>query len=74
MRRLLLVLAWMSLVSPACGDADRDLPREYRAMAVPAARLASADAVNRGGDLFQKCTARSATACAAMDSVSSTRG
>ncbi|HUL75160.1 MAG TPA: c-type cytochrome [Vicinamibacterales bacterium] len=57
MRRLLLALAWMSLVSSACGDADRDLPREYRAMAVPADRLASPDAVTRGGELFQKyCT------------------
>jgi high-affinity iron transporter len=47
----------MSLVSSACGDVDRDLPREYRAMAVPAARLASTDAVTHGGELFQKyCT------------------
>ncbi|MFI5178917.1 MAG: cytochrome c [Vicinamibacterales bacterium] len=57
MRRLLLALAWMSLVSPACGDTDRDLPREYRAIEIPAARLASTEAVSRGGDLFQKyCT------------------
>jgi len=57
MRRLLLAVVWMSLVSSACGDVDSDLPRAYRAVAVPAARLASTEALTRGGALFQKyCT------------------
>ena len=57
MRRVLLALAWMLLVSSACGDADRGLPREYRAVAVPVQQLASSDAVTRGRALFQKyCT------------------
>jgi mono/diheme cytochrome c family protein len=42
----------MSLVSPACADADRDLPREYRRVAVPTAQLAARDAQNRGRVLF----------------------
>jgi mono/diheme cytochrome c family protein len=42
----------MSLVWPACADADRDLPREYRRASVPTAQLASRDAQNRGRALF----------------------
>ena len=44
----------MSLVSPGCADADRDLPREYRRLDVPRARLASAEARSRGNRLFQE--------------------
>jgi high-affinity iron transporter len=44
----------MSLVSPACADVDRDLPREYRRLDVPDARLASTEAVGLGGRLFQQ--------------------
>jgi mono/diheme cytochrome c family protein len=42
----------MCLVSPACADGDRDLPREYRRLAIPVERLASADAQRRGRELF----------------------
>jgi high-affinity iron transporter len=40
----------MWLVSPGC--ADRDLPREYRRLAIPEATLASAEARARGRRLF----------------------
>lgn len=42
----------MSLVSLACADGDRDLPRPYRRRAVPAAVLASPEARERGRALF----------------------
>jgi mono/diheme cytochrome c family protein len=43
----------MALTLPACGgDADRNLPREYRRVGVPAGLLASADARARGRRLF----------------------
>jgi len=42
----------MSLASLACRDVDRDLPRAYRRMNVPAALLASSDAQRRGRALF----------------------
>jgi mono/diheme cytochrome c family protein len=42
----------MSLVSLACADVDRDLPRPYRRRSVPSARLASAEARERGRALF----------------------
>ena len=45
---------FMSLVSPGCADVDRDLPREYRRLEVPDARLESADARRRGNLLFQQ--------------------
>jgi mono/diheme cytochrome c family protein len=52
MKRLLLGALLMWLVSPGCADADGDLPREYRRVEVPAARLASAAARAEGGRLF----------------------
>lgn len=42
----------MSLVSPGCDDVDRDLPREYRRLDVPDARLESMEARLRGNRLF----------------------
>ena len=42
----------MSLVLPGCGDADGDLPREYRRMTVPDDRLSAASARERGRALF----------------------
>ena len=44
----------MSLVSPGCADVDRDLPREYRRLEVPDARLESMAARRRGDRLFQQ--------------------
>jgi mono/diheme cytochrome c family protein len=44
----------MWLVSPGCADSDGDLPREYRRLAVPDARLASAAAKTQGARLFQE--------------------
>jgi mono/diheme cytochrome c family protein len=47
----------MSLVLPGCGDADRDLPREYRRMTVRHDRLSAASARERGRALFlANCT------------------
>jgi high-affinity iron transporter len=43
-----------SLVLPGCGDADADLPREYRRVDVPSAWLASMEARARGGALFRE--------------------
>lgn len=45
-----VLLTW--LVLPGCADADRDLPRPYRTIAVPRERLQSADAQARGRTLF----------------------
>jgi mono/diheme cytochrome c family protein len=42
----------MSPVLPGCADADRDLPREYRRLAVPEDRLAAASARQRGRTVF----------------------
>lgn len=52
MRRLLLGAVLMWLVWPGCADADRDLPRPYRRVEVPTARLLSSEARTRGGRLF----------------------
>src|SRR4029450_11812903 len=45
MKRMLLGGLLMWLASPGCADVDRDLPPEYRRLAVPDAHLASAEAV-----------------------------
>jgi high-affinity iron transporter len=42
----------MSLGSQGCADSDGDLPREYRRLAIPEARLASAEARAHGQTLF----------------------
>jgi mono/diheme cytochrome c family protein len=42
----------MSLGLPGCSDAGRDLPREYRQLAVPDERLAAASARERGRTVF----------------------
>jgi mono/diheme cytochrome c family protein len=42
----------MSLVSPGCSDADRDLPREYRRLAVDEDRLAAEGVHERGRTVF----------------------
>jgi mono/diheme cytochrome c family protein len=42
----------MSLVSLACADGDRDLPRQYRTLDVPTALLASKDAQRHGRALY----------------------
>ena len=52
MKHLLPGVLLMSLVSLACRDVDRDLPRPYRSLEVPAARLDSSDAQHRGRVLF----------------------
>ena len=52
MRRLFPWALLMSLVSPACADADRDLPRPYRRLEVPATHLASSEARRRGRAMF----------------------
>ena len=44
------LLTWLAL--PGCADADRDLPRPYRQVTVPAARLQSAGARAHGRTLF----------------------
>ena len=44
----------MWLVSPGCAGSDRDLPREYRRLAVPDARLASGEAKTHGEKLFRE--------------------
>ena len=49
-RLLIVSLMWLAL--PGCADSDGDLPREYRRLAVPDARLASAEAKIRGQMLF----------------------
>ena len=53
MARLVAIglLTW--LVSPGCGDADRDLPRAYRSIDIPSGVLTSIDARTRGGMLFR---------------------
>ncbi len=46
----------MSFVSSACKGRDGDLPRRYRNLVVPGARLASMESRNRGRRLFlQHC-------------------
>ncbi|HEY5618910.1 MAG TPA: cytochrome c [Vicinamibacterales bacterium] len=56
MKRLLVSGLLMSLVLPGCADSDGDLPREYRRLAVPEVRLASASAKTQGEKLFlQHC-------------------
>jgi len=56
MRRLWVAALSMWFVLPGCGDMDRDLPRAYRRLVVPAARLDSPDARARGRELFlQHC-------------------
>jgi mono/diheme cytochrome c family protein len=52
MRRLLPIGLSMWLVSPGCADVDRDLPRAYRQVEIPVARLASAEARKHGEELF----------------------
>ena len=52
MKHLLPVALLMSLVSLACHDVDRDLPRPYRTFEVPAALLDSSDAQRRGRAVF----------------------
>ena len=52
MRRLAPWAVSMCLVSLACADVDRDLPRPYRRLAVPTALLVSAEARRRGGETF----------------------
>jgi mono/diheme cytochrome c family protein len=42
----------MWLVSPGCSEVDGDLPREYRRVEIPAARLASGEAQQHGKQLF----------------------
>jgi high-affinity iron transporter len=42
----------MSVGLPGCADSDGDLPREYRRLAIPGARLASVEARTRGQTLF----------------------
>jgi mono/diheme cytochrome c family protein len=54
MRCLLLIGLLTSPAWPGCGDADRDLPRPYRGIEVPAARLGSAGARTRGAVLFRQ--------------------
>jgi mono/diheme cytochrome c family protein len=54
MRRLLMIALSTWLVWPGCADAERDLPRAYRRVDVPAALLASADARTRGSRLFHE--------------------
>ena len=54
MRRPLVIGLLMWLVSPGCADVDGDLPRGYRRIEVPAARLASAEARTHGSALFQE--------------------
>jgi mono/diheme cytochrome c family protein len=54
MKRLPLIGLLTSLVWPGCADGDRDLPRSYRGIEVPAALLASPDARNRGAALFRE--------------------
>jgi mono/diheme cytochrome c family protein len=54
MRRPLLIGLLMSLVSPACADVDRDLPRDYRRVVVPGGLLESGEARRRGERLFQQ--------------------
>ena len=57
MRHRLVIIASMSLVLSACRNVDSDLPREYRAMAVPMDVLQSPDAIRQGHDLFLRyCT------------------
>jgi mono/diheme cytochrome c family protein len=41
------------LVLPGCSDVDRDLPAQYRNIAVPEAQMTSAAARERGRVLFQ---------------------
>jgi len=52
MRRVLLASLWMWLVLPGCADVDRDLPRQYRRVEIPAERLASGEAKAHGARLF----------------------
>ena len=52
MRWLLPIAPLMWLVLPGCADVDRDLPREYRRVEIPNARLASVEAKTRGRQLF----------------------
>lgn len=54
MRRMLLGGLLMWLAFPGCADVDGDLPREYRRMAVPDGRLASAEARTLGAKLFRE--------------------
>ena len=42
-----------SLVLPGCADVDRDLPAQYRHVAVPEAQMTSPAARERGRVLFQ---------------------
>jgi mono/diheme cytochrome c family protein len=52
MKHLLPGALLMSLVLLACADVDRDLPRPYRNLRVPAALLQSSDAQRRGRVVF----------------------
>lgn len=53
MKSRLAAALLMWLVSPGCGDGDRDLPAPYRDVAIPEARMTSATARDRGRALFQ---------------------
>ena len=44
----------MWLISPGCAGADGDLPREYRRIEVPTARLVSEEARAHGDRLFHE--------------------
>jgi mono/diheme cytochrome c family protein len=44
----------MTPMLSGCADADRDLPREYRRLEIPEARLSSAEARARGRALFHE--------------------
>jgi len=43
---------WMWLALSACNAGERDLPEPYRSLAVPQERLASAEARDRGRELY----------------------
>jgi mono/diheme cytochrome c family protein len=56
MKRLLATLA-ISLTCTACSRPDSDLPRAYRRVEVPEARLRSPEAIARGRALYEaNCT------------------
>jgi high-affinity iron transporter len=44
----------MWLVSPGCADGDGELPREYRRVEIPVARMASRQAQQHGEQLFRE--------------------
>src|SRR5262249_46185947 len=54
MNRLFVIGLSTWLVSPGCGGADRDLPREYRRIEVPSGLVTSVESRMRGGRLFRE--------------------